>query len=170
MTNQPDPVTGEDIRGLREDTQGLTTSIEVFATRGELNRETSRRRSGLLFIAAALAILVGGGFYVRGIANDTRQAVDEIVAQRKESRAGLCAAIDDMRERHNHFVQTAIDERFAVIAATNANPNATPQQKADSEFFFQQQIAKYRQDLLTVIDCENPDALATLFTKPGGSK
>lgn len=140
-------------------------SAHQLADAALVSADASTRRAwratmfgGIAGVVAVVALLFGWS---------AKATSDDLVAARKESQAGLCVALDDMRLRHNHFVQTAIDERQQLIDATNQS-TATDEQKAKTASFFEGQIANYRGDLLTIIDCKNPDALASLFTKPAG--
>lgn len=122
-----------------------TLLAEMLKLRASL--QVARRRE-LLFRLFVLAVILAGFLLYRGI-----------IDARNESRAGLCFVINDMRTKHNHFVQTSIDERQAIIDET-MNPASVD--------FFEQQIANYQVDLLPEIDCHDPDALASLFKKPEG--
>lgn len=103
MSNQtPDPVTGEDVRGLREDTKGLTQAVDTFATKAEVkeSRRLSKRaniNTGLCAVALLLVALFGGLFIK---ANSDANAKQD--RERKERSVGSCiqanVAIQKQRE------------------------------------------------------------------------
>lgn len=163
MSDQrPDPITREDITGLREDTQGLTHSIDRFATKADVELESiKRRRLSLVVVLVVVALLAAGW-----ASWTAHESVDDILATRQSARLGVCTAMNDMRLKHNHFVNTTITERQAIIDGIR-NGDGTDDQKARSAQFFQAQIDSYRSDLLPTINCNDPAALASLFTNPG---
>jgi len=144
------------LEGVQEELELLRG--DVRATReGVDDRIKTWRRLLLGFFALTL---------VAGFSSlQSRQAINDIVTARRDSRVGLCNFLDDMRARHNHFVETTIAERQQIIDATRASTTATPDQIDRSVTFFEGQIANYKTDLLEIVDCNNPDAVASLFTK-----
>ncbi len=164
-------LTNEQILADLESSDPVVVLRAVGRTLPGLRSEVRTARVSWRFTAVVVVIAIGlGGWLIyrtNDAAHKAQDAVDELVATRASSRAGLCAAINDMRTKHNHFVQTAIDERQALIDSVNQG-NTTAEQKAASTTFFQAQIENYRTDLLATVNCDDPAALAALFTKPGG--
>lgn len=158
MTSEDDLVAAQ-VEAAQE--RSILSRLETLGDRQtQIFDEQHSARMRMLTVGL-LALLVAAllGLYV----NQQRVTTDEIIAQRAQSRIGLCHAIDDMREKHNHFVQTAINERQKLIDTTAASA-ATDEQKAGNKAFFEAQIRNYQQDLLAIIDCSDPAAVASLFT------
>lgn len=154
------------LRQAQEDAGGRPSPL-LLAMLGLSDRLKRSRTRELLFRGFVLLVVIVGFTLVVGL----RGAVDDIKATRAQSRVGLCTALDDMRAKHNHFVQTAINERQALIDAAMDNPNTTQEQKDATVQFFAGQINAYQTDILTIIDCHDTAAVNSLFTTttvPGG--
>src|SRR4051812_14327689 len=123
-----DPVTGEDIRGLRQDTQGLTHVVEVFATKADIEHERDTRRKGAWAGLAVVAALIVGGMYVRAVANEARAAahtaqtaVDDLTATRDESRRAVCQSDNHFIENHNKLVDANLQANALLVTAATSS-------------------------------------------------
>lgn len=150
MTDAPDP--GDD---------PLIDNIRLLANRVTLAESIIRR---LKTVVIVLGVMVVAGVAMTAVVT---KLYADVISTRSEARAGVCITLNDMRVKHNHLVQTAIDERQRLIDATDAG-SGTDEQKARSRRFFEAEIENYRTDVLEIIDCDNPAAVKALFTKPGG--
>lgn len=147
------------LRQAQEESGGEPTPL-LLAMLGLSDRLKRSRTRELLFRAFVVLIVVT----LLTLVVNLRGAVDDIKTTRAASRAGLCTVLNDMRGKHNHFVQTAIDERQSLIDAAMDNPNTSKDQKESTVRFFGGQIANYKTDLLTLIDCHDPAAVEAIFT------
>lgn len=131
---------------------------EMIGLRKELHNQ--RMRDWLWRIALIVGVIAALLLW-----NGQRHALDEILQTRAESRVATCNWLDDMRAKHNDLVQSTIDERQNIIDQTLAS-GASDAQKEASTAFFEKQIARYKDDLLPIVDCTNPVAVASLFSTP----
>lgn len=159
----PDRITREDVLGLREDAQGLTQRIDQWATKKDVEDAVAPKASkksvnsgAVLFV---LFLLLAGWGQL-----NNHDRIDDIVSSKAQARSGLCLVLNDMRAKHNHFVETVIGERQAIIDQTDASPTASEIAKANTHAFFEAQIASYRTDLLPLNDCTDPGAVNAIFT------
>lgn len=133
---------------------------QMIGLRGELARERQKRlRDRVVALVAIVVVLL--------LWYGQRDSINRITAARSAARVALCQKLDDMRLKHNHFVDTTIAERQSIIDSTQANPNLPDAQKAQTLSFFQAQINNYRSDLLEIVDCDDPVAVSALFTSGG---
>jgi hypothetical protein len=167
MSN-PDPVTGDDIRGLREDTQGLAHSIDEFATKKELDHERDNRRWAMLVAALIAVIFLGGGLYVRGVADDARAAVKDVVANRTESRIAVCENDNHFIENHNKLVDANLQAVNVLVSSATAGRVETPEQQARIDKFVADTDALFDAARVPMRDC-SPAAIE-LFYKSKGNK
>lgn len=121
MSN-PDPVTGDDIRGLRKDTQGLAHSIDEFATKEDLKHERDNRRYGLAIGALLLLFVALGGWYLKS-------SQDQANTDRKDRSYGSCvqfninqhnireAEVQGLVTTFSKFIQPGQEARLELFAA-----------------------------------------------------
>lgn len=136
---------------------------QILGLRGDLTVERNKR---LRDRVVALLVVLGFLYLLAG----QRNTLDDIVAARRESRIATCQALDNIFMKHNHFVQTTINERQSIIDQSDASPTASDAQKQATRAFFGGQIANYKSDLVAIVNCNDPAQVAALFTptKPGG--
>lgn len=147
------------LRQAQEDAGGDPPPL-LLAMLGLSDRLKRSRTRELLFRLFVIGVCILAFIVIRS--NNDR--VDDIQSTRAQSRAGLCHSLDDMRAKHNHFVQTAIDERQSLIDAAMDNPSTSQTQKESTVKFFGQQIENYKTDLLPIIVCTDEAAVNALFT------
>lgn len=176
--NPRDPVTRDDVQGLRDDTQGLTRAVEDFASKEEVRAESGKRRRGLGIIGIVGLVLFG---LVAGYLTSNRAALDKFKDQRTDSRIIACEQDNGFRMAHNRLAESTAgndDALAAIITSVNVpNPNRTPDQQAALDAFIanaQRQIDTARTAALATRlptrDCspDGVDAYYTTTTKPGG--
>lgn len=155
------------------DPDDLLSAIKLLSQRVTLaeafNKSLRRIVSVLTPILAVLipVVLAVGVMIVveRSDAADAQKTADrvegtvgDIVAVRDDSRVGICLALNKIYMKHNHYVQTTINERQAILEV--ATDPSTIQ-------FLKDQIANYQSDLVTTFDCTVKAQVDSIFTADG---
>lgn len=111
MTKQnPDPVTRQDVQGLREDTKELTGAVNVFATKAELADSTrlAKRANINSTLAAVALVLVAIVAFIGWQSNSSTLARFE--ADRVDRSRGSCAQFNvNQRNQRDAIVNGLID-------------------------------------------------------------
>lgn len=151
-----DPVTGEDIRGLRQDTQALKGSVDEFATKADVAdaKRLSKRanvNSALAVIAILLVALIG---FVGWQSNSS--TLDRFERDRKDRTLGSCVQWNANQRNTREAIINGLVDTF--------RPLVTPGKEAQLEQF----AAALRTNVekqLPYRDC-SPDGIEAFLRNP----
>lgn len=165
---RPEPVTSDDIRGLRVDFRGLTHSVDNLAARQKVTDEAvakkvdqstldalaeleqGRRTNRRLAVAALALILVGFGFVIRS--NSDR--LDEQARSRNDARAVAC-------QNANTSAQAQRQLWEGILALPRAEGSRPPDPAVLAQF------NALLDKTFPLRDC-SPAGIEAYYSKPGG--